>query len=542
MSYSKLKIIQELKKCRDFIRNNNEGLIISLNKDGFPDVWSPDGMIKNPPYNPEYVPNLKKFLNDKKYPHKIVIGAYGSGKTSGFVNCILRDAILMPKCDDGIRRSKVILVRGTAAQLETTTLQTWLFWTKGFPSPYRSKKPQLTYSYKFNDREGTILLDVLFLALDREDDIAKLDSLELTSAFVNELRHVPEKIFYTILSRIGRYPAKIEFMHKYSDEMKALSKKKRLDFKDWTPYVPHLYADSNAPKNRHWIAQLEKKNLAKIKVYHQPPALLKDKKGEWIINDNADNLDFVGKTYYLDMVDRGEEFIKVYAQGKYGTVVDGNPVFPYYNDDLHSVDHIEFIKDETIYIGCDYGTISPAVLLLQFVKGQILAIKEFIGEYETIKDLFKGEIIPYLNLNCKGFPLDVVGDPANTAQGVQQLAELNIFALPARTNKVETRVASVANALNELINGKPRLLISRKGCSILREGFLGEYHYRRLRIVGDDKYVDTPNKTHPYSDIQDCLQYVVMKILEEINYDHYSKDYKFYSLIDESHRSNVTGY
>jgi hypothetical protein len=328
-----------------------------LNSYNFPEiVVKPTYSEKPAVYKPFFVPTLCEFLNDDSVTHKIVMGPYGSGKTSAFVNAILRDAMLMPKCDDGTRKYKIALIRNTAGQLETTTLNTWLFWMQGLPSPRRNKKPQLTYSYQFRDKDGPVHLDVLFLALDRDTDVSKLDSLEITSAYFNELRHIPKKIFDTVLSRIGRYPAKIEFMNTFEEIYKdSPIDDQRVLFEEWNPYKSRVYADTNAPKNNHWIAELEKKDLKDMKIYHQPPALISLGKEGWKINSKADNLAFVGRKYYLDMIDRGEEFIKVYAQGLYGTVVDGKPVYPYYNDDIHSKDDVTLIEGETVIVGCDYG-------------------------------------------------------------------------------------------------------------------------------------------------------------------------------------------
>ena len=54
-------------------------------------------------------------------------------------------------------------------------------------------------------RKGDI--DVLFLALDREEDVRKLLSLELTGAWINEAREIPKAIVDTLTGRVGRYPA-----------------------------------------------------------------------------------------------------------------------------------------------------------------------------------------------------------------------------------------------------------------------------------------------------------------------------------------------
>lgn len=538
---SSFKVLQRYKQYS----SNKSTTNVFINQYGFVNILGvEDETVAH--YNSSYVNYLMTSLNEDAVPNKIIIGPYGSGKTSALVNVILRDSVLMIPCDDGIRRNRVAFIRNTAGQLETTTLRTWLFWTKGLPFPQRLKKPQLTYYYKFNDERGEIQLEVLFLALDRDDDVSKLDSLELTSAVFNELRHIPQRIFNTVLSRVGRYPSKIEFINRFKHDFEDVEEGEEKDeiFRKWRPYRPRIYADTNAPKNRHWIAELEKKDLPNTRIYHQPPALVRSTKNEWVINPKADNLLFIGDNYYLDMIERGEEFIKVYARGEYGTIVDGKPVYPNYNDDLHSSNEIDIIKGVPVYIGCDYGITAPACILAQFHGSQLRFFKEFIGEYESIKSLFDGCVIPYLNLNCLGCPVEIIGDPADTSSGRSQLIELGFMPTVSSTNRIDARISSVTNLLNVLIGGRPRLLISRKGCPLLREGFLGEYHYRRLKVIGDDKFVDEPNKTHPYSDVHDAVQYVVIRICEEarINFDSHSTHHYHSSKTNEETKSKVTGY
>lgn len=525
-----IKNVSKIAKYMGIVGSKSK-IDVSLNQHNFLDILSnPD--MECPFYNPDYVPYLKKFLNDETKPRKIIIGPYGSGKTSGIVNAVIRDAVLMPICDDGVRKCKVAFIRNTSGQLETTTLATWLFWAQRLPPPHRNKKPQLIYSYRFNDQFGPIYLDILFLALDREADISKLDSLEISHVYFNELRHIPKKIFDTVQSRIGRYPSKTEFYNQFIEEFSDFDEETTgILFKKWSPYEPKLYADTNAPKHRHWIAELEKKNLKKIKIYHQPSALLKNDNNEYVINPKADNLACagMGESYYLDMIDRGEEFVKVFAQGLYGTVVDGKSVYQLYNDDLHSVDDIPISLNSNIYIGCDYGIVCPVILIAQFVNGQIKFIQEFIGECEAIKDLWKAQVMPFLNLYCRGLLVEVVGDPADTSGGRAQLDELGVMALPAKTNKVDIRISAVSSSLNELVRGKPRIVVSKAGCPYLREGFLGEYHYRRLRVIGDEKYVDYPEKTHPYSDVHDAAQYIVMRILDDEGIRYEEENYRNYA-------------
>ena len=50
-----------------------------------------------------------------------------------------------------------------------------------FPYPERAN---------FNDGHGPISIHVIFIALDRPKDVKRLDSLNCTSGYVNELRYI----------------------------------------------------------------------------------------------------------------------------------------------------------------------------------------------------------------------------------------------------------------------------------------------------------------------------------------------------------------
>jgi hypothetical protein len=350
-----------------------------------------------------------------------------------------------------------------------------------------------------------------------------------------------------------RYPEKVNFIRLFEStfpEAKKMSHEDRNKlFSKWQPYKHRIYCDTNPPKLRHWIQEIElqnndnedKKPVAAT-IYHQPPALLKDKNGKYVINQEADNLLFVGENYYIDMIPRGEEFIKVYAQGKYGTIVDGKPVYENYNDDLHSIEEIPINPHEPIYMGWDFGIVSPACLIKQVIKGQIRAIKEFTCDGMSVKSLCQTAIIPWIKQHCKSNAVICTHDPANTSEGARQLEECGIESLGCRTNHVEPRIAAVINNLDRLIMGKPAYLVSRIGCPTLREGFLGEYTYRRLKVVGDEKYVEKPDKVHPYSDIHDCNQYIDIMINDELGIKPYRNESKPNFAYDEEDRSVITGY
>ena len=60
-----------------------------------------------------------------------------------------------------------------------------------------------------------------------------------------------------------------------------------------------------------------------------------------------------------------------------------------------------------------------------------------------------------------------------------------------------------------IIDGKPQLSIHPK-CRQLRKGMAGKYCYRRVQIIGDERYHDKPDKGI-YSHICEALQYVMIE-------------------------------
>ncbi len=75
------------------------------------------------------------------------------------------------------------------------------------------------------------------------------------------------------------------------------------------------------------------------------------------------------------------------------------------------------------------------------------------------------------------------------------------------TNEPTIRREAVAGCLNRLVDGEPGLLLSPH-CKMLRKGFSGGYHYKRVRVVGDERYHDKPDK-NAFSHPHDALQYLL---------------------------------
>lgn len=478
------------------------------------------------PYDYEACSAVNTILHAVSPAVKIVIGSVGSGKTSANLQRLLYRAVTMPKCDDGVRRYRALLIRTSTASLERTTLKTWLAWTRGLPPPINRESDRLQgnkeFVYEFWDDYGLIHLELFFLPLDRPQSARDLGSLEPTDIFVNEVRDIPLCIFERITERMGRYPQKILFNNIWE---KFHEEHSNIDYKDWFPFKFYCTADTNAPDERHWIKDLEDQELETMRVYHQPPSLIKDKENKYVINSDCDNAKYLDPTYYLRMIDKGDSYVRVYGRGEYGLVKEGEVVFPQYNDDIHSINNLEPTKTDMIILGWDFG-LTPACLICQRKKnGQLLALKEFVSDRAEIKSFAEHVVYPYL---LRNFPnaqvsefgdlpateLFSVADPSGSAgqdmgiSSIQALTNIGIKTIAAKTNQLLPRLEAVKLFLTKLIDGQPAFLMDKKQCETLRKSFLVKYCYKAIHIVGTEALKDTPDKSHPYSDIMDCLQYI----------------------------------
>ena len=431
----------------------------------------------------------------------LVIGPYGSGKSTMCAQRIVESACRMPFWDNGQRRARWAVVRNTSGELNSTTLQTWLQWFGDLGCIKKRQKPLLMYEHEFNDGNGIVRLELIFIALDRPDDVRKIKSLELTGVYLNELSELPQNVLSHFKGRVnGRFPSK-SFCPQ--------------------PYWSGIIADTNPPDEDHWIFRdFEVNKTPSYHVFHQPSGLVtdahgsfvKDAEGNYIQNVDADNANHLSSDYYPKLTEKQSEgFIKVYCGGKYGLVESGKRVYPEFNYDIHSVSHIEATQGDPLYLGFDFG-LTPACVVVQLTaRGQVRVLKEYVAEDIGIKTFATNIVIPKLAID---FPYCKVsewaeGDPAGASgdQIMEELScigELNTLGIPCRaatTNDPDVRINSVRYLLNLMVDGRPAFIISREGCPVLVKGFMSGYHFKRMQIGGDERYQDKPNKnkySHPH--------------------------------------------
>ena len=459
-------------------------------------------------YKPEG-DTLKKFMKSEDF-FRGLRGPVGSGKSVACCIEIFRRALLQKKNAEGKRKSRWAVIRNTNPQLRTTTIKTWLDW---FPEDTWGN---FAWSVPYTHRilVGELDVEVIFLALDRPEDVKKLLSLELTGVWVNEAREIPKSIIDACTMRVGRFPSMRE------------------GGASWYGVI----ADTNAPEEDHWwpimaadvpvpdhISRDEALMLIKPdnwSFHTQPPALLENKGSDGFItgyeeNTKAENKKNLTKQYYNNII-RGKTkgWIDVYVLNKLGSIEEGKPVYHSFKEELHiTKNKIDLIPGQPIWIGVDFGLTPAAVFGQRTTTGKWNIINELVCfEMGVIRfsDLLRGEIAKLY----KGYEVMIYGDPAGDFRSqtdertpFQIMRNCGLKAIPAPSNDVALRIEAVDSTLARLVDGSPGFNMSTD-CINLKKGFNGGYHYRRLQVSGD-RYDEKPLKNR-YSHVHDALQYLMM--------------------------------
>ncbi len=284
---------------------------------------SKEGIIKYSPAGP----TLKRFHESTAFVRGIM-GPLGSGKSTACVMEILRRAQAQEKGPDGIRRTRWAIIRNSYPELKTTTLKTWAEWC-----PLSFGKVNMDSPFLHHVKIADLDMEVLFLALDRPEDSRKLLSLELTGAWINESREVPKAILDALTGRVGRFPSKMAKGATWSG----------------------IIMDTNPPDTTSWWYRCaEEETPEGWEFFSQPSG--RSAQGE--------NLKGLPDNYYSRLVaGKDSDWCKVYADGLYGFLVEGKPVFPQYRDSLHCSDeNISADPHFGLLIGADSQTVDGRLL------------------------------------------------------------------------------------------------------------------------------------------------------------------------------------
>src|SRR5580693_5716601 len=145
----------------------------SINLTNNQHIWfknSKETIIYGSDKNKTYIPSQTgSIFHDSNHFVNLVMGPVGSGKSTMCLHEIPRRACSMPAWSNGRRKSRWLIIRNTSGELYSTTLMSWLTWFGELGDIKKRQKPLLTYEHTFNDGKGIVELELIFIALDREE-------------------------------------------------------------------------------------------------------------------------------------------------------------------------------------------------------------------------------------------------------------------------------------------------------------------------------------------------------------------------------------
>lgn len=416
-------------------------------------------------------------------------GVFITGNSGKSVTCcfeVVRRASMQEPNQQGIRKTRVAVVRETARQLEDTTIKTFLDW---FPpgvcgSYMRTKK---TYFFKVGDVE----CEVMFRALDDADDVANLNSLELTFAWFNECRDIHPDIVDAMSKRIGRYPSP----------------------KDVKPTWFGMWGDTNPPTmDTWWYYQMEGLNPKDgVSPNDNGWAVFKQPSGRSAFAENIENL----PEGYYDTQGRSEDYIRVYIDGEYGLSSAGQPVYQYFRPDYHmSREALRPLPGglRPIIVGMDLGLTPAAVIGQHDARGRALILDELVSFDMGVQRFVRTELKPRLFERFAGSPVLVVVDPAGVQRAqtdersaVDIIKAEGLRVIPAKTNKVSARLNAVDDYLMRQVDGDSAFLVDPR-CTALKAAMMGGYRFDK------NGKIDKTGAAGKHSHIAEALQYLMLHI------------------------------
>jgi hypothetical protein len=426
------------------------------------------------------------FLVSNKFV-SLIVGPYGSTKTTTGVMKIAYEASRVAACSDGIRRSRYAVVRNTRQQLFDTTIPDFMKWFPDGEAGFFTKH-DAKFVLKFADVE----CEVLFRGLDDANDVRRLLSLQLTGAMMDEFREIHPEIYKALAGRTGRYPDKVLVPPRVQWGVDDKGNPIGGCVQDDGRAAKRLWGMSNPPDMDTFWEQVISGPPGNMHVSIQPGGM----------SPAADWVHLLDSGYYEGLMElhaNNPEWVDVYVHAKFGASLAGRPVFGGFRQDFHVAKSplVPIVSMEhPLIVGIDFG-LTPACTISQNTpKGQYLTFAELFSDNMGIIRFCREKLKPTLSGRFPGHPVLVVGDPAGGQRS--QVDERTVFdamrtegfrVIPARTQDVRARITAMERLLAGQIDGEARHLIDPE-CKRLITALRGGYRYR----------INTKGETEPSPD------------------------------------------
>jgi hypothetical protein len=432
-------------------------------------------------------PTIGRFMLDD-HQVRIIMGPYGSGKTTGCIMEFAKRMLEEHPDATGTRRTRFVIVRNTAQQLRQTILEDIRKWLQPVMQ-YKVTDSTIVFDF-IHPTQGKIHSEWMLIPLDKPEDQQRLLSLNITGGWVSEFREIPITIVEALLGRVGRY--------------RPLGVAKNA----WYGII----GESNPPdEDSEWQIKMEVDLPKNWAVFKQPGGM----------EPTAENRENLPDGYYESLIESNtEDWVDVHVHAHYGKSLSGQAVFrTSFKPDIHVTYqplHVNTLKP--LMIAQDFGR-TPAGLFCQVdANGRLVVFREAVSNGMGIEQFAMTMLKPLLAQFYLGAKVYVIGDPAGRQKSqvgeespFECLKRLGFRAYAAPTNDIDPRLRAAEQVMLRM-NG---LLIDGTNCPLLVQALKSYYRYKRVKQSGELQ--DQPDKTHPWSDLGDCFQYAALGALG--NYD-----------------------
>ncbi len=477
-------------------------------------------------------PVAQAFLNDVS-PTGILMGPLGGGKTT---TCVFKRNLAATRApiawhpEDGrpTRMCRWIVLRDTFRSAEKTVLESWKQW---FPKTYPgamvtggNDRP-LIHRQRFMGHDGVRIEAITEFAGLGEDSIETLmKGREYSGGWLNELDTHAEGALDDMEQRVGRWPMpnlllspkEIEKLQEELWARGALSRNQQLVSGN---RLATVIGDMNAPTIDNWTYDTLITNRTPGRAFFQQPS------GR---SPEAENLFNLEPGYYDRIIENQDErFVHRMVDNKFGHSQAGKPVHPSFDHPRHVASAQLVERDVDLGIGADIskGGLSPAAMFGQvWTPGRIAMLAELYmghgvgtGRFgEGMKNLMNERFGNVAKRRVKLFV-----DPASQFGADKEAGELNamellsqVLGVPALipgngSNEISLRTGAVDAELRGFLEPNTSLLIS-PACVQYIAAIAGRYRFKKRPQSGGNEYEDLPEKLHPWSDLMDAGQYLII--------------------------------
>lgn len=428
-------------------------------------------------------PKALGFLHDRASTVCGLVGPYGSGKTTLIPLRIQTDAAQTVADSDGIRRYRVLLLRGTYSMIESALLP--VMQQHMAPGTVFTKGSPITAKY----RGAGVEIHCDLVALDREEDVRRIQGGSYDALYVDEARDCPWPIVQTAMTRVRAVTD--------TGEAKPLT----------------IGIISNPSGEEHWLYKsFVAKPLPGWTLYRQPSGLSDHREGPY------------DRAYYQKIADANRDdpaYIDIHVHGEWGAYVpEGDAAVPAYRSGRHLA-KLVVSPNSPLLVGLDVGVAYNALVFAQRIQDQIRVIGELVIDNAPAV-MAAPRALAYVRDQLWDAPVGLCVIDPSSEQRSAVTGDLVIDVWRGMTHwPIQTaaspRVSERVNSLNAVFqssngNGDSSIIIDPKLAPQTVRALAGEYRWKMKRtplgVVSQDGELDKTNR--PFADVGDALGYLVM--------------------------------